>query len=140
MNVQVAIALGLVAGLVFGLLAALTGSQALLAVAEGIAPLGTAFVNLFRMVVIPLVATTVFTGVAGLGDPKKLGKLGGSTILVFWSTTLIAIVIGIVTMKLALVIAPVTARFPAGENVARELPGTVAEAVWPSFTPAVRLA
>ena len=58
MNVQVAIALGLVAGLVFGLLAALTGSQPLLALAEGIAPLGTAFVNLFRMVVIPLVATT----------------------------------------------------------------------------------
>ncbi len=125
MNVQVAIALGLVAGLVFGLLAALTGSQALLALAEGIAPLGTAFVNLFRMVVIPLVATTVFTGVAALGDPKKLGKIGGSTILVFWSTTLVAIVIGIVTMKLALAIAPVNAQFPAGEDVARELPGAV---------------
>lgn len=125
MNVQVAIALGLVAGLVFGLLAALTGSQPLLALAEGIAPLGTAFVNLFRMVVIPLVATTVFTGVAALGDPKKLGKLGGSTILVFWSTSLVAIVIGIVTMKLALVIAPVTVRLPAGEDIARDLPGAV---------------
>ncbi len=125
MNVQIAIALGLVAGLVFGLLAALTGSPTLLALAEGIAPLGTAFVNLFRMVVIPLVAATVFTGVATLGNPKKLGKMGGSTLLVFWSTTLVAIVIGIVTMKLALVIAPVTAQFPAGEDVARELPGAV---------------
>ena len=125
MNVQIAIALGLVAGLVFGLLAAITGSQMLLALAEGIAPLGTAFVNLFRMVVIPLVATTVFTGVAAMGNPKKLGKMGGSTILVFWSTTLVAIVIGIVTMKLALAIAPVTAQFPAGEDVARELPGAV---------------
>ena len=125
MSNQSAIAVGLAAGLLFGLLAAVTGSATLIGLAEGVAPLGTAFVNLVRMVVIPLVATTIFTGVAGLGDPKRLGWLGGATLLVFWCTSLVAIAIGIATMKLALLISPVAAMFPAGEDVARELPGVV---------------
>ena len=125
MTNQLAIAVGLFAGLFFGLLAAVTGSASLMALAQGVAPLGTAFVNLVRMVVIPLVATTIFTGVAGLGDPRRLGKLGGATLLIFWTTSFAAIVIGIVTMKVALFMAPVAPQFPAGEDVARELPGAV---------------
>ena len=125
MTVQRAIVIGLIAGLLFGLLADVTGSSSLMSLAQGVAPVGTAFVNLFRMVVIPLVAATIFTGVAGLGNPKKLGKLGGATLLVFWCTSLVAILIGITVMKLALVIAPVTAQLPAGDDVARELPGAV---------------
>ena len=104
MNKQAAIVVGLVAGLVLGLTAAPTGSPMLLSIAEGVAPLGQAFVNLVRMVVIPLVAATIFTGVAGLGDPRRLGKLGGATLLFFFGTTFIAIVIGLVTMKTALAI------------------------------------
>jgi Na+/H+-dicarboxylate symporter len=77
---HIAIAIGLVAGLGFGLLAAATGSESLLAIAEASAPLGTAFMNAIRMVVIPLVMAVIFSGVAKLGDPRKLGKLGGFTL------------------------------------------------------------
>ncbi len=122
MNKQAAIVVGLVAGLVLGLTASATGSPTLMSIAEGVAPLGQAFVNLVRMVVIPLVAATIFTGVAGLGDPRRLGKLGGTTLLFFFGTTFIAIVIGLITMKTALAIAPITVpSLPQGET-AQELP------------------
>ena len=125
MTNQIAIVVGLSAGLVFGLLAAATGSPTLMSLAEGIAPVGQAFVNLVRMVVIPLVASTIFTGVASLGDPRRLGKLGGATLAFFFGTTLIAIVIGMVTMKTALAIAPVTIQSVPDGQAAQELPGAV---------------
>ena len=125
MTNQIAIVVGLSAGLVFGLLAAATGSPTLMSLAEGIAPVGQAFVNLVRMVVIPLVASTIFTGVASLGDPRRLGKLGGTTLAFFFGTTLIAIVIGMVTMKTALAIAPVTIQSVPDGQAAQELPGAV---------------
>jgi len=37
--------------------------------------------------VIPLAAATTFTGVAGLGDPRRLGRLGGATLFYFFATT-----------------------------------------------------
>ena len=62
-------AIGLVAGLVLGLTAALTQSPALLAFARWLRPFGTLFLNLLSMVVIPLVATALFQGVAALFLP-----------------------------------------------------------------------
>jgi len=103
---HVLIALGLALGLGTGLLAAATGSEVLAAIAACSAPLGTAFMNAIRMVVIPLVMAVIFTGVAGLGDPRKLGKLGGFTLGFFWITVLPAIVIGMGTMWFALRFAP----------------------------------
>jgi len=125
MSNQAAIAVGLVAGLVFGLTAAGTASPTLVRIAEGVAPLGTIFVNLVRMVVIPLVVATIFTGVAALANPKRLGKLGGATLLFFWSTTFIAIVMGMPAMKGALLLAPVTVQLPAPEATAGELPTVI---------------
>ncbi len=119
MTIHVAIAIGLVGGLAFGLLASSTGSPALIATAEGIAPLGTAFVNLIKMVVVPLVATTLFSGVAGLGDIRKLGKVGGVTLLFFWGTTFVGIVLGMTIMTLMLPLASVEV---AGEGL-RSLAG-----------------
>jgi Na+/H+-dicarboxylate symporter len=105
---QRAIALGLVLGLAFGLATAASGSTRALAVASALEPIGTIFLNLVRMVVIPLVVATVFTGVVRLADPRHLGKLGAMTLAFFWSTTLIAIVLGMVVMKLVLPLAPPT--------------------------------
>jgi len=122
---HVLIALGLALGLGTGLLAAATGSEVLAAIAAGSAPLGTAFMNAIRMVVIPLVMAVIFTGVAGLGDPRKLGKLGGFTLGFFWITVLPAIVIGMGTMWFALRFAPDMAA-PAVEAVQpAELPSFV---------------
>jgi Na+/H+-dicarboxylate symporter len=87
-------AAGLLAGLVLGLVAAATQSPALLAIARGLRPIGVLFLNLLSMVVIPLVASAVFAGVAGLGNLKRLSRLGLRTVAFFWGTTLVAIIIG----------------------------------------------
>jgi len=79
-------ALGLVAGLGLGLAAVLTQSPLLLAVTQGLRPLGTLFQNLLSMVVIPLVATALFAGIAGLGDLRRVGRLGVRTLGFFWGT------------------------------------------------------
>ena len=86
--------LGLVAGLVLGLVAAATQNHVLLAIASGLRPIGTLFLNLLSMVVIPLVASAVFVGVAGLGNLQRVSRLGLRTVAFFWGTTLAAIVIG----------------------------------------------
>jgi Na+/H+-dicarboxylate symporter len=100
---------GLLAGLALGLAAALTGSPLLLAVStQWLRPLGDLFSNLLSMVVIPLVATALFAGVAGLGDLRRLGRLGTRTLGIFWGTTLAAIVIGLGVAALLLPLAPIT--------------------------------
>ena len=88
---HIAMGIGLVAGLLFGIIAAATGSPTLLAIAEGVRPLGTAFVNGIQMVVIPLVMATVFVGVARLGDIRKVGRMGAYSVGFFWITTIPAI-------------------------------------------------
>lgn len=101
-------AVGLGVGLAFGLLASATQSTPLLAVAQGLKPLGTLFLNLLTMVVIPLVVAALFVGVAGLGDVRHVGRLGLRTLGFFWLTTLAAIAIGFGAAALLLPLAPVT--------------------------------
>src|SRR2546421_9083589 len=84
---HVSMALGLGAGLGLGLAAVLTRSPLLLAVTQGLQPLGTLFQNLLSMVVIPLVATALFAGIAGLGDLRRVGGPGVRTLGFFWGTT-----------------------------------------------------
>lgn len=121
-----AITIGLVLGLAFGLLASATQSPLLLALADAVTPIGTAFVNLVKVVVVPLVATTLFVGVATLGDLRRLGRLGGLALAFFWGTTFIAILIGMGIMAAALPLAGgVTAPQPTVDVAAPELPGLV---------------
>lgn len=122
---NIAIAVGLVAGLLLGVIAALTEWAPLLAVATGSAPLGDLFINAIRMVVIPLVAVVVFEGVAKLGDPRKLGRLGGGALAYFWLTTIAAIVIGMAFMAVAAGFAPAMAPPPADPASVPEVPGLV---------------
>ncbi len=112
MKIHVAIAIGLIGGLLFGLTAAAIGTPELLALAQGVEPLGTAFVNLLKMVVVPLVGTTLFVGVAGMGDLRRLGRIGLLTLLFFAATTTLAILIGMGTMRLLLPLAGDVAMAP----------------------------
>jgi len=117
---------GLAAGLALGLLAAGTGSPSLLALAEGVEPAGTLFMNAIQMVVIPLVMTSIFTGVASLGDTGRVGRLGGIAVAFFWVTAIPAILLGMGTMRLGLGFAPpVNLAAAGGEETVRELPGFV---------------
>ena len=99
---HLAIAAGLVLGLAVGLGASATGNAWLLALAEGSAPIGAIFMNAIRMVIIPLIVTIIFTSIAKLGDPRKLGRIGGLTIAYYWITLIPAIAIGMATMKFGL--------------------------------------
>ncbi len=99
---------GLVAGLAFGLTASATRLPALLWVADHLRPIGTLFINLLSMVVIPLVAAVLFTGLAGLGSMGAVGRLGLRTLAFFFGTTVTGILIGFATATLILPLAHIT--------------------------------
>src|SRR5256884_157399 len=101
-------ALGLGAGVGLGVAAAVTRWPSLLALTQWLRPLGTLFLNLLSMVVIPLVATALFAGVAGLGDLRRVGRLGIRTVAFFWGTTLAAILIGLGVAALLLPFTHIT--------------------------------
>jgi proton glutamate symport protein len=61
---------------------------------------GTMFMNGLKMVIVPLIASSIITGIAGIGGSKGLGRLGGKTILFYMSTSLLAILIGLVLVNL----------------------------------------
>jgi proton glutamate symport protein len=120
-----AMAIGLLAGLGFGLLAAATGNPLLQEVARGLQPIGTLFVRALQMVVIPLVAAVLFLGVAGLGDLRKLGRLGAWALGFIWASTAIAVLIGMATMRAALAIAPAAPPEELQAAPVPEIPGLV---------------
>jgi aerobic C4-dicarboxylate transport protein len=59
-------------------------------------PLGDGFVNLVKMLIAPIIFTTVVVGLAGMGDLKKVGRVGLKALLYFEVVTTIALVIGLV--------------------------------------------
>ncbi|MEC0182008.1 cation:dicarboxylase symporter family transporter [Paenibacillus peoriae] len=63
-------------------------------------PIGDIFIRLIKMIVVPIVISTLIIGVAGVGDMKKLGKLGGKSILYFEIVTTIAILFGLLVANL----------------------------------------
>lgn len=87
------ILIGLVAGIIWGIVAVNIGW------AEGnslyIAPLGTIFVNMLKLLAVPMILVSLITGIASLNDINKLGRIGGRTIGIFLITTVIAITIGL---------------------------------------------
>ena len=121
---HILIAAGLLLGIVTGILGA-SGSELFLAIALASEPFGTAFMSAIRMVIIPLVMGVIFTGVAKLGDPRKLGRLGGGTLLFFWLTVLPAILIGMGVMRVALSFFPVAVIPETASGQAPALPGFV---------------
>ncbi|GGK34296.1 hypothetical protein GCM10010965_29030 [Caldalkalibacillus thermarum] len=70
---------------------------------EVVKPLGELFLRLIQFIIVPLVLASLVVGVASTGDPKKLGRMGGKTIVYYLATTLIAITIG---LAIALLLSP----------------------------------
>jgi len=92
---------GLVAGIAIGAVSKLSWAAPLEHVLVAIEPLGTAFIRLANMIVVPLVIGSLFTGVASLGDIRRLGRIGGRTFAYFLITTLLASTIGLGVARLA---------------------------------------
>ncbi|MEI3598125.1 MULTISPECIES: cation:dicarboxylate symporter family transporter [unclassified Oceanobacillus] len=84
------ILIGLVLGIIVG--AIFYGNPA---VETYLQPLGTIFLNMIRMIVVPIIISTLIVGVAGTGDLKQLGKLGAKTMIYFQVVSLVAIVVGL---------------------------------------------
>lgn len=94
----VKILIGLLVGVVVGLIMNVAG---LVDIANNwIKPFGTLFLNLIKMIIVPLVFGSLVMGACGLGDIKKVGRIGGKTIVYFLCTTAFAVIIGLVIGKL----------------------------------------
>lgn len=91
LHVQVLIAMAL--GTVLGL----SGNEA---VADWVGRLGVLFVRLLKMVIVPLVATSIITGVVSIGRGGGLGRLGIKTLAYYMLTSLLAILLGLVMVNL----------------------------------------
>ena len=92
-RVMVGLVLGAATGLVLRqLLGPEAASENVIAWAK---PIGDAFISLIKMLVVPLIFITLVTGVLAMGDPKKLGSLGGRALAMYMGTTFIAICFGL---------------------------------------------
>ncbi|MCT4707423.1 glutamate/aspartate:proton symporter GltP [Enterobacteriaceae bacterium H16N7] len=60
-----------------------------------LSPAGDIFIHLIKMIVVPIVISTLIVGIAGVGDAKQLGRIGAKTILYFEVITTVAIILGI---------------------------------------------
>jgi len=85
--------IGLLVGVIFGVLANQWGFSAF--VFSYIKPIGSAFIKLISMVVVPLVFASLLVGTASLNDIRKLGRIGAKTVAYYLCTTIIAISIGL---------------------------------------------
>ncbi|WMJ81010.1 dicarboxylate/amino acid:cation symporter [Clostridium sp. MB40-C1] len=92
MKLVTKIMIGMIAGVLVGL--AFTKNP-IIAVTY-IKPVGTLFLNLIKMTIVPLVFSSLIVGASSIGDTKKLGRIGGKTMIFFFATTGIAIVIGLI--------------------------------------------
>ncbi len=60
---------------------------------------GIVLMRPLKMLIIPLVFTSVVMGITSIGDPSRLGFLGGSTLVYYFSTMLIAVVVGAILVS-----------------------------------------
>ena len=92
------IIIGLTLGLIFGVISASQGWGDF--TNNWIAPFGKIFINLLKLIAVPLVLSSLITGVASLSDLKKLSRIGGKTITIYIVTTAIAVTIGLVAVNI----------------------------------------
>lgn len=96
MNLSVKIIIALVLGAITGILLNVFAPDLFPPLDKYLfSPVGKIFISLITMLVVPIVFISIALGTAGLGDPKKLGRIGLKTISYFLVTTSFAIVIGI---------------------------------------------
>ena len=86
------ILIGLVAGLVVGVVFGESATY--------VSPLGDVFLRLLRMVIVPLVVSSLVVGTTGIGDATKVGRLGGRAALYYTGTSAASILAGLVAVNL----------------------------------------
>ncbi|MDX1603004.1 MAG: dicarboxylate/amino acid:cation symporter [Salinimicrobium sediminis] len=91
------IIIGLVLGIVWAMLSSQMGWSEF--TIDWIAPFGTIFINLLKLIAVPLVLFSVISGVANIGDPASLGRMGGKTLLAYLLTTVLAVTLGLMLVN-----------------------------------------
>jgi Na+/H+-dicarboxylate symporter len=91
------IIIGLVAGTIYGIIAAASGWVQF--TSDWIAPWGTIFMNLLKLIAVPLVIGSLITGVASLSNLARLSRIGGKTIGIYVMTTAIAVTVGLLLVN-----------------------------------------
>ncbi len=93
------ILIGMMLGIIFGLvMASINGGSDF--TKDYIKPFGTIFINLLKLIAIPLIFASLIKGISDLKDISKLSKMGGRTILTYICTTLIAVTIGLILVNI----------------------------------------
>ena len=101
------ILIGMVLGVLFGMGMTQWDSPATPEIHEGvrfvtdwIAPIGVIFINLLKLIAIPLILASLIKGIADLGDITKFSQIGGRTIGIYLVTTVIAVSIGLTVVNI----------------------------------------
>ncbi len=92
------ILIGMFAGALFGIVAVVIKAEWF--INDWIKPFGTIFLNLLKLVAMPLIFASLVTGISGLSDISKLSRMGIKTISYYIITTVIAISIGLVLVNI----------------------------------------
>jgi proton glutamate symport protein len=93
MGLSTQILIGLVIGALFGYFLPDVGAK--------LKPIGDGFVRMIKMIVVPLIFSTLVMGIAGTGDFKKLGRLGGKAIIWFELATTVALAVGLIVVNVS---------------------------------------
>ena len=95
-----------VSGLLYGIVIAIVAGALIGGFAPNIAIhttiLGEIFLNLLKMIVVPLVILSMVVGITNLGDIRNIGSIGGRTVLYYMATTAISVLIGIILVNIIL--------------------------------------
>ena len=91
------IIIGLLLGTAYGIASAFNGWSEF--TSNFISPFGTIFLNLLKLIAVPLVISSLITGVASLSDTRKLSRIGLRTILLYVATTAVAVSIGLILVN-----------------------------------------
>ena len=92
------ILIGMSLGVLFGVSFSFIPSGDLF-IANYIKPFGTIFINLLKLIAVPLILASLIKGISDLKDISKLSKMGGRTIVTYLITTLTAVTIGLILVN-----------------------------------------
>ncbi len=87
------IVIGLILGILWALVSGYCGWNEF--TANWIAPWGRIFINLLKLIAVPLIVFSIVSGVVSLGNPKELGRIGLSTIVLYTVTSIITVSVGL---------------------------------------------
>jgi Na+/H+-dicarboxylate symporter len=91
--IHIQIVFGLILGVIYAFVSSALGWNEF--TINWIDPFGTIFIRLLKFIAVPLVLFSIISGVAGLSDVSRLGRLGGKTLIAYMTTTFLAIGVGL---------------------------------------------